>query len=213
MRKLKILTIAFLCALIVPVFAGCFGGGNPKLELHTSPAVYYAVGDSINLENAKVKYGENYVTITDNMVSGFSTATAGEKKMTVSYEGKSITINYTVFENVVNNAWYTCSLGEGSGYTYIKFNLQNKTMTGFTCDVSNINDVDFDEQNTFTYEYTQNVNSSGIIFSNTASNIGENRTATTTITNITTNSFTFRTITYENSSIVFDETMSFTKCN
>ncbi len=66
--------------------------------------VDYFVGDVIDLSNAKLHYKNNNnstanIEITDAMISGFDTTSAGENKtLTISYSGKNITFTYNVKE-------------------------------------------------------------------------------------------------------------------
>lgn len=68
----------------------------------------YKVGDSIDLEDAYIEYLEdieavftNYFDITEDMISGFTTETAGTRTMTITFYGLTIDVEYTVTESAV----------------------------------------------------------------------------------------------------------------
>ena len=66
--------------------------------------VDYFVGDTIDLSNAKLNYKNNNnstanIEITNAMISGFDTTSAGDNKtLTIIYSGKNITFTYNVKE-------------------------------------------------------------------------------------------------------------------
>ena len=66
--------------------------------------VDYFVGDAIDLSNAKLNYKNNNnstanIEITNAMISGFDTTSAGDNKtLTIIYSGKNITFTYNVKE-------------------------------------------------------------------------------------------------------------------
>lgn len=72
-----------------------------KIELLTDLKTNYFVGDSMESTEIKIKVTyENQtseeITITKDMISGFDTSTAGNKKITVTYKEKSVEASYTV---------------------------------------------------------------------------------------------------------------------
>ena len=57
----------------------------------------YYVGDKLNLDNGMIKliYDDgttSYAVITEDMITGFDTETPGEKTVTVTYEGKTLSL-------------------------------------------------------------------------------------------------------------------------
>lgn len=80
---------------------GLAGKAIEKIELMTELDNSFFVGDSLDLTEAKIKVTyENKTTeeivITSEMIAGFDTSTAGEKTLTVTYEGKTINVPYSV---------------------------------------------------------------------------------------------------------------------
>lgn len=72
-----------------------------KIELLTDIKTNYYVGDSMESTEIKIKVTyENQtseeITITKDMISGFDTSTAGNKKITITYKEKSVEASYTV---------------------------------------------------------------------------------------------------------------------
>ena len=99
----KFLSVLFAFMLIIPcagLFAAC--GNNDeqqKLVVENMQNVYY-LNEELNLENAVIKYSSDgkdaYVDVTDEMIRGFSTKSAGAKTMYIIYQGEKIEFNYTV---------------------------------------------------------------------------------------------------------------------
>jgi len=61
----------------------------------------YYVGDDLDLTGGTIKYtnddgAETTTAITNNMVNNFDTSSAGNKTLTVTYQGLTISINYVV---------------------------------------------------------------------------------------------------------------------
>lgn len=97
------LASVFVCMLSVFVFVGC---GQPKvtsIALSKRIKIVYELGDEIDFGDAKlvVKFDneeEKEVELSMDMISGFDTDTVGDKEMTISYEGKTLTVYYVVNE-------------------------------------------------------------------------------------------------------------------
>ncbi len=103
MRKLgKILWSVFMCSL---VFSFCACGVDAvktvaEIAVGETQTEYFE-GDAFGGGKLAVTYTDNTtetVNITADMLSGFDTSTAGEKKVTVTYGGKTATFNITVRE-------------------------------------------------------------------------------------------------------------------
>ena len=104
MKILKnIITPVFLFMFTCVLLVGCNPTRVDKVELTNPICVNYALNDEIELKDAKLKvfYSNNTdeeLEITSDMITGFDTITLGNKKMTISYEGKSVDISYVVSE-------------------------------------------------------------------------------------------------------------------
>ena len=103
MRKLgKILWSVFMCSL---VFSFCACGVDAvktvaEIAVGETQTEYFE-GDAFGGGKLAVTYTDNTtetVNITADMLSGFDTSAAGEKKVTVTYGGKTATFNITVRE-------------------------------------------------------------------------------------------------------------------
>lgn len=139
------------------------------LELTDDIKTQYYLGESIDFKTAKLKvtYANNKtedITLTSNMVEGFSTESAGNKTLKIKYEGKSYPVDYTVigfrvgkyfqskymrYDATTNQLQYesTSSLSDTSSY-YV-FNLDG---TGFDMYHNNLSDP-FEKWGDFTWEY------------------------------------------------------------
>ena len=87
------------------LFAGCAKTkekSDDGITLHTGFQTEYLVGDSLNLDNGKIKCTEDgkstIVVLQEDMVTGFDTKTAGEKEMLVTYHGYQLLVKYSVIE-------------------------------------------------------------------------------------------------------------------
>ncbi len=79
-----------------------------SIEILGTIATTYFVGDTLNIDGIQVKIymsdeTTDTITLTNSMISGFDTTTAGEKTLTVTYEGETATVNYTVVEPEITN--------------------------------------------------------------------------------------------------------------
>ncbi len=79
-----------------------------KIELLTTLATSFYVGDELDIDEAKIKvtYTDQTteeIVITSQMVSGFDTASAGEKSLTITYGSKTISVPYTVAELTITS--------------------------------------------------------------------------------------------------------------
>ena len=75
----------------------------------------YYVGEQLDVSNGVLKYTNNgnpsYVEITADMIEFFNTNTAGERTMVITYQGKTLEVDYIVLEPIemTNKAVYYCS--------------------------------------------------------------------------------------------------------
>jgi hypothetical protein len=79
------------------------GNQVTSISVKTKPANTYLTGGTLDVTNGTltVTYEDNTtstIALTADMVSGFDTATAGEKTLTVTYKGKTATMPYLVIE-------------------------------------------------------------------------------------------------------------------
>ena len=113
---------------------------------------YYVKGEEVDLRGLIANYysspdaSAQSVNVTSNMISGFSTESTGEKQMTVSYQGLSKTISYTVYDfesskyelpndliGGINKIWHydsstkTIKYSEYSSYKQIRDSFDNPT--------------------------------------------------------------------------------------
>ena len=118
-----ILTVALVLVLALPLFAGCslselFG---KKEEIKEGISIYsnfkteYEIGDELDVTDGKIQYTneegkKTIVEITKSMITSFSTETAGSRQMIVTYNGNTITVNYTVYKvyDIEIGALYYC---------------------------------------------------------------------------------------------------------
>ncbi len=122
------------------------GGGNGNtpgettqkdgLSIHTNFDTTYYVGQDLDVTGGILNYTKDgkttQIAVTEGMISGFTTTSAGNRNMIVTYEGETLIINYTVNElptkpDVSTNKVYKSgtltnpSTGE-SQYAYVRFN-------------------------------------------------------------------------------------------
>ena len=104
MKKIKNIAIFILVALLAfttLALGGCTSGEKPTYTLDTqnfeSVAVYGGTLDTSGLV-IKKKVGKTTtdVAVTSDMITGVDTSSAGEKTLTVSYAGQTLTANYVV---------------------------------------------------------------------------------------------------------------------
>ena len=88
-------------------FAKTAAAAVTKIKMKTSPAkTEYFVGGDIDLTGAKITatYEDSTTKdfdITEDMISGFASSTAGTNTVTVTYEGKTTTFDVTIKEPAV----------------------------------------------------------------------------------------------------------------
>lgn len=121
---------AFVLAILMFVapicLAGCslsdLFGENKNVEgimLHTAFKTEYDVGEALDVTNGKIQYtNENgkktIVAIQEDMISGFNTATEGQRGMIVTYKDCTIVVDYTVYKiyDIEIGALYYCNPSE-----------------------------------------------------------------------------------------------------
>ena len=106
-RKVFAYVLAVLL-LVAPIcMAGCslsdLFGPKEGIKLHTAFKTEYEVGEGIDLTNGKIEYTDEegnstVVVITVNMVSGFNTQTPGNRQMIITYNDKTLLVDYTVYK-------------------------------------------------------------------------------------------------------------------
>ena len=99
MKKILLLTVSVLLLACLTVgFTGCFiTGGDKSYSLDTSGFNSTAVfGEELSLAGLKLTADGETVSVTKDMVTGLDTSSAGDKEMTVSYNGQTFKVAYTV---------------------------------------------------------------------------------------------------------------------
>ena len=150
--KKKLLAVAMI-AILVLLVACCVVACNPKNETVVNATLlekgfysikeYYAKDEALDLNGATIKYYTDLrdpttgkeITVTADMISGFSTATVGEDKTcTLTYKDKTLTYTYSVYEvqavdaPIENNAMYiTSNISTGKANAFI-FDKTDKTV-------------------------------------------------------------------------------------
>ena len=111
-----------------------------SISLETAPQTTYQIGDNININNAKITL--NYIDsttktidLTSDMITNFTTTTAGVKTMTVTYKDRTLQIDYLVLDNLNTiNAKYGNTLSDvqlpTSEYGTYTFNDPETTSVG-----------------------------------------------------------------------------------
>ena len=144
-KILNILLVAVVAFTSIFILSACGEEKEPYIEAHNLITEYY-MGEDLILEGASVRFYEDkdskeYETIplTREMVTGFSTDTAGSRTMTITYKTYTTKLDYTVKEltneyalelynqareNLLSNPkWYVSS--EETDVQYIIDNVNN----------------------------------------------------------------------------------------
>lgn len=100
MKKILLLTLSvfFIICLTVSL-VGCGGKKNDEKSYTLDTAGFnstIALGDELSLGGLKLVADGETVAVTKDMISGVDTSSAGDKTMTVSYNGQSFNVKYTV---------------------------------------------------------------------------------------------------------------------
>lgn len=106
MKKInKILTLfVFVLVMFLPIFAaGCQETGDPYIVIGRPFLTEYYVGEEINLELGTIEYTNkkgktSVINATDPaiQISNFSTAAVGNYTLTLTYNGCSVDVDYSV---------------------------------------------------------------------------------------------------------------------
>ena len=100
MRKILILALSLLLVLSVSVgLTACTpdSGETKSYTLDTSGFNSTAVfGEELSLNGLKLICGSETVSVSKDMISGIDTSTVGQSTLTVSYNGQSFNVDYTV---------------------------------------------------------------------------------------------------------------------
>lgn len=135
-KKLTLMLALLLCVVLVFAFAAC--GGDEvtvsSIALKAGATTAYQVGDAVSLEGMTVvvTWSDGTTTevpVTAAMLSGFDTATAGTKTVTVTYEGVTTTLSITVTD-------YISSIALGTGYKSAYFLGETLSVTGMNLTVT-----------------------------------------------------------------------------
>ena len=102
MRNLKKLGLSLVLVMMIiasPLLLfAC--AEKPTLEISTSFKTTYYIGESLDVSNGVLKYTkdgkENFVDVEENMITGFSSETAGTRELTITYEDLTIQLSYTI---------------------------------------------------------------------------------------------------------------------
>lgn len=153
--KKRILSALFAFILMLcPFILSACGDKDPedttptitKIEVVGEFKTTYFVGESLSIDDLEIKIiksddSTSNVTLTSEMISGFDSTTAGEKTLTVTYDGKTTTVNYTVVSPTVKsiaistsikNAYFT---GDTLDLEGTKLNVVFEDDTSTTIDV------------------------------------------------------------------------------
>lgn len=99
MKRILLLTVSVLLLTVLTLgLTGCFlDGGNKSYNLDTDGFNSTAVlGEELSLSGLKLTSDGETVAVTKDMVTGLDTSSAGDKEMTVSYNGQTFKVSYTV---------------------------------------------------------------------------------------------------------------------
>lgn len=139
MKKNNLLKLTFvIClALIIPlIIQGCdLFGGKAKLSLHQEIKTSYEINETLDVSGGLLKYidedgNESFIEITSDMVSGFTTQTAGTRNMVISYNQKQVMVEYTVYElELTDMVWYISQETTTNNMKYfVMFNFTNNKL-------------------------------------------------------------------------------------
>ena len=128
-KLLAVLGVISLVLLSTFLLVGCNeepSTQEPILSLKTSFQTEYEIGEELNILGGQLLYTdengkETTVDIEISFVTGFDSATAGEKKLTINYLDKSIEVDYVVYPEFmeINTYYQAVSLLDNS-YNYLK---------------------------------------------------------------------------------------------
>ena len=128
-KLLVVLGVISLVLLSTFLLLGCNeepSTQEPILSLKTSFQTEYEIGEELNILGGQLLYTdengkETTVDIEISFVTGFDSATAGEKKLTINYLDKSIEVDYVVYPEFmeINTYYQAVSLLDNS-YNYLK---------------------------------------------------------------------------------------------
>ena len=106
-NRFFVLSLMIVLGLSLFIFGGCRIKKEPYIKVK-GIATEYSIGEELNLNNAIIEYYEDKdddkyieVVVESNMVTGFSTETAGTFTMTITYNNLSKQVQYTVIEKTI----------------------------------------------------------------------------------------------------------------
>jgi len=102
--KKAILLILVAAVFIIAVFlAGCNGEKSviSSIDIYTEPTTVYLQGEDLDLSGAQivVRFDDNteqFITITDDMISGYDKNLLGQQYVVITYQGKNVSIPITI---------------------------------------------------------------------------------------------------------------------
>lgn len=172
MKKIKVIQILciFALALFMPlVMQGC-NKNEAKLTLNQAFKVYYEVGEELNVDGGILKYvskdGEEiFEDVKEDMVSGFTTQSAGTRTMIITFNEKTVKVTYSVFEmGLKSDIWYISNElapGFDDRYLVMKFDLARGK---FSSNSATIEDMpEYGDSNINWMYYTKIVEKEGIV--------------------------------------------------
>ena len=156
MKKFGTLFISLALVLVmVPVaaiFAGCGKEKEAKIKIFTEFKTEYYVGEALDVSTGVIEYineegKSKYVPLTNQMIAGFSTETAGTKNMVITYEDAQLVVSYTVsyFEITESTlySWTNTINPDSEGYGHVSYLYVVKTANGIGA--FGFSDFDIDE--------------------------------------------------------------------
>ena len=135
-----IFALALILLPISIVFAGCEDVDNASTQNETKIVVpntsiktIYEVGEELEITGGILEFIENgttnYVPLTKEMISNFSTEKYGNYQMIITYNSYTTTLNYTVEAYSFSLSQIYKSTIDDSHYTWIKFDTDQSTFT------------------------------------------------------------------------------------
>ncbi len=102
MKNFKKIALSFALILIIVasplLLFAC--AESPTLEVSNNFKTIYYIGETLDISNGTLKYTkdgkENFIDIEESMITGFSSETTGTREMTISYEGLTVKVTYTI---------------------------------------------------------------------------------------------------------------------
>lgn len=137
------------------------------ISIHTNFDTTYYVGEELDITGGILNYTKDgkttQVSITDNMITGFSNETAGTRSMVITYQGETLVVSYVVkdipeipfsFEKVYkaneSNFGKDSDGNDNIVYTFMKFEKKydeiNFKIAGFEPDRLHLYDTSYNSE-------------------------------------------------------------------